>query len=114
MNLQLHVGERNDVQNDRAGIVFDYARKVHDFLFCHFTGVRRAVEMYCVKLQTAFCHHIRGNRAVYAAGKKHHARSRSADRHAACAHNFVGEKIGKAVFPYVHVKIGVKNVEIDG
>ena len=70
--------------------------------------------MYCVKFQTAFCHHIRGNRTVYAAGKKHHARARSADRHAACAHNFVGEKIGKAVFPYVHIKIGVKNVEIDG
>ena len=108
----LDLGKVYDVQGDRAGVFGNNPCKVDDLLFCPFAGIGRRVEICCVYLTAALCHHISGNGTVDTAGKKEHQLARRSDRHTSGTGHDLCVKIDEAV-PYLDVYGYLRLVHID-
>ena len=69
------------MQTDRSAVACYQFCKIYNFLFCTLAGVRRSVKINGFDLDTTFCDHVAGNRAVDTAGKKEHCLAVCSDRH---------------------------------
>ena len=112
MYVFLNFGERHDVKFNVSRVRGNDFCKAYDFFFCLLARVRHAVEVDRVDLKPAFCHHIRRDGAVDAAGQQTKRFAARSYGHAAGAVNFVKEDISISVFAYIDVNFFVKVCEI--
>ena len=90
VDIKLNICEVYHMKANRSTVFCYLFCQVYDFLFCSLACVWRSMEVYGVDLDTTFCDHVSGYRAVDTAGKEKHGFSVCADRHSACAFDRLG------------------------
>ena len=71
--------ERDDVKVYRPGVTRHEPGKVHDLLSRQLSRIGEGLKVYRVEPHSSLCHHISGNRRIYAAREKEHGVSARSD-----------------------------------